>query len=89
MTTKPRRPGAPARPPKDLPPLGRELRKLRESLALTMADAAAKCAMSAQRWHDKETGKRAASIEDLQAIAKGFGVAWKITAKSIACEANE
>ena len=75
MTTKPRRPGAPSRPAKDLPPFGRELRAIRG--ALSMSDAAAKCGRSGDWWYGKETGRIAVSIDELKAIASGFGVSWR------------
>jgi transcriptional regulator with XRE-family HTH domain len=83
---KPRRPGAPSRPTKELPPLGKLLRKLRtERLPpLTIAQAAERCGLSSSSWHNKEIGLREVSIADLQAIAMGFGVAWKIDGGSIA-----
>jgi transcriptional regulator with XRE-family HTH domain len=86
MTTKTKRPGAPPRPARDLPPLGKLLRKLRtERLPpLTIAQAAERCGMSASSWHNKEIGLREVSIADLQAIAKGFSVAWKIDGGAIA-----
>jgi transcriptional regulator with XRE-family HTH domain len=82
MHAKPRRPGAPSRPAKELPPIGKLLRKLRGEL-LTIADAADRCGLSASSWHNKEIGLREVSIADLQAIAKGFGVSWKIDRDSI------
>jgi hypothetical protein len=81
MTTKARRRGAPSRPPKDLPPIGRVLRKLRG--ALSMADAAAKCGRTDDWWHGKEIGRRELSLADLQAIAVGFGVAWHIESSGL------
>lgn len=80
MPTKPRRPGALPRPAADLPPLGKQLRKLRGTL--TMAEAAAKCDATPQWWSRKETGDREISAADLQSLAKAFGVAWHIDGKS-------
>ena len=87
MNAKARRPGAPSRPPKELPPLGRELRRLRG--ALTIAEAAAKCGATVPWWHNREIGRNEALISDLQLIAKAFGAAWSIDAKSIAVRPAE
>ena len=82
MTPKAQRPGAPSRPPKELPPIGKALRKLRGSL--TLAEAAAKCGATVPWWHNREIGRNEASVADLQLIAKAFGVVWTIDAKSVA-----
>lgn len=84
MNAKARRPGAPSRPPKDLPPLGKALRKLRGTL--TLAEAAEKCGATVAWWHNREIGRNEAAVADLQLIAKAFGVAWKINGGSIAVE---
>lgn len=80
MAPKARRPGAPSRPPKELPPLGRELRKLRGTL--TLAEAADKCGVSLPWWHNREIGRNEAAVADLQLIAKAFGVVWRIDSRS-------
>lgn len=80
MTAKARRPGAPSRPPKDLPPLGKALRKLRGTL--TLAEAAAKCGTTVAWWHNREIGRNEAAVADLQLIAKAFGVVWRIDSRS-------
>lgn len=84
MTAKTKRPGAPSRAAKDLPPLGKALRKLRESL--TLAEAAEKCGTTVAWWHNREIGRNEASVGDLQLIAKAFGIAWKIDGGSIAVD---
>ena len=76
--------GVVARPIKDLPPIGRTLRKLRGELST--ADAGAKCGMSGDWWHDKEIGRRELSLADLQAIAAAFGVAWRVDDGSASVE---
>jgi DNA polymerase (family 10) len=48
-----------------------------------VAQAAERCGMSASSWHNKEIGVREVSIADMQAIARGFSVAWKIDGGSI------
>lgn len=84
MNAKARRPGAPSRAAKELPPLGKALRKLRGSLII--AAAAEKCGTTVAWWHNREIGRNEASVSDLQRIAKAFGVAWKIDGGSIAVD---
>ena len=84
MNAKARRPGAPPRAAKELPPLGKLLRKLRGES--TIAAAAVKCGSSVAWWHNREIGRNEASVVDLQRIAKAFGIAWKIDGSSIAVE---
>lgn len=79
--TKTKRPGAPSRPPKELPPLGKALRKLRGSL--TLAEAAEKCGVSVAWWHNREIGRNEAAVADLQLLAKAFGIVWRIDGKTI------
>lgn len=81
MTTKPRRPGAPSRAAKELPPLGKALRKLRGTLAI--AAAAERCGATVAWWHNREIGRNEASVGDLQRIAKAFGVIWEVSERSI------
>jgi transcriptional regulator with XRE-family HTH domain len=81
MAEKTRRPGAPSRPPKKLPPLGKALRKLRGTL--TLAEAAEKCGTTVAWWHNREIGRNEAAVADLQRIAKAFGVAWRIDGRAV------
>ncbi len=83
MTTKPRRPGAPSRPIKDLDATGKLLRQIRgertlEEIATLVAHQGKP--RSADWWHDKETGRREVSLSDLRAIAKGLRLTWTIDA---------
>jgi hypothetical protein len=79
VAAKPRRVGAPARPLKDLPPIGKLLRGIRGELSVQAA--AARLGRSKNWWHNREVGTNAVTVDDLQAIAKEFGVggAWGAT----------
>lgn len=80
MNAKARRPGAPSRPLKELPTIGKSLRNLRGSL--TLAAASEKCGTTVAWWHNREIGRNEASVSDLKKIAKAFGIAWRIDSRS-------
>lgn len=73
--------GRPPRPTKELPPIGRILREIRATL--TAAEAGERCGHDAYWWHRRETGKNAATVGDLQAIAKAFGVVFHVADEKI------
>jgi hypothetical protein len=78
--------GRPPRHEKELPPIGRVLRDLRPTR--TMAEAGKLVGESDVWWHRRETGKNAVSVDDLQRIAKAFGVAFIIGKGKIVVEAE-
>jgi hypothetical protein len=72
VAAKARRVGAPSRPLNDLPPIGKLLRGIRGELSVQAA--AARLGRSKNWWHNREVGTNAVTIDDLQVIAKEFGV---------------
>jgi hypothetical protein len=81
MTPKKRRPGAPSRPAKELPLIGKILRTLRGSAS--MESAAEKIGKSGDWWHFKEIGRTSLNFDDLQAIAAAYGFTWTIDGDSV------
>lgn len=73
--------GRPPRPEKELPPIGRLLREIRGTL--TFAEAGGKLGHDAYWWHRRETGKNAVTVDDLQVIAKVFGVAFIVHKRGV------
>ncbi len=69
---KPPKLGRPSRPAKELPPIGKLLRSLRDDLSVEAA--AAKVDKARDWWHRRETGANKIDTDDLSAIAKAFGV---------------
>lgn len=78
--------GRPPRPAKELPPIGKILRELRGTL--TVAEAGERTGHDAYWWHRRETGKNAVAVDDLQAVAKAFGVTFQIAAGKISIKAG-
>lgn len=78
--------GRPPRPEKELPPIGRLLREIRGPL--TFAEAGGKLGENAYWWHRRETGKNAVTVDDLQLIAKTFGVAFLVRKQGISLGPN-